>query len=306
MTAVPLDVDAHGGADRSFSNWNLWNGGRCSRQAASTANSTLPDLVNSALITSTAVSDWGGTLEVEGRVKNQGGSTTTAPFEIEIYVNSIRGYNKYAVPVGLVTIPSGLAAGQSVPYDTSITLPTAPIPDVSSDGGTLYVNAVVNPTQSVAESNYHNNEDLGPPYDSAPVAIQTPTPANLVGTTLAVTPTDPTWGSTITVTAQITNQSSGASPQTRALLSITPQGLTYGGSTSFGIGSLAVPALAAYQTVNLVQSFTLPAVSAIDGRRLHQLWTDDDPGRRLSHQQSLPPPARSRDRPRPDSAHDHD
>ncbi len=186
--------------------------------SASTANSTLPDLVNSALITSTAVSDWGGTLEVEGRVKNQGGSTTTAPFEIEIYVNSIRGYNKYAVPVGLVTIPSGLAAGQSVPYDTSITLPTAPIPDVSSDGGTLYVNAVVNPTQSVAESNYHNNEDLGPPYDSAPVAIQTPTPANLVGTTLAVTPTDPTWGSTITVTAQITNQSSGASPQTRAVI----------------------------------------------------------------------------------------
>ena len=55
----------------------------------------------------------------------------------------------------------------------------------------------------------------------------------------SVTPTDPTWGSTITVTAQITNQSSGSSPQTRALLSLTPQGLTYGGSTSFGIGNFS-------------------------------------------------------------------
>jgi CARDB len=229
--------------------------------SAAAASPTLPDLVNSALITSTSVLDWGGSLEVEGRVKNQGGSTTTAPFQIEIYVDSIRGINKYAVPIGMVTIPAGLAPGQSEPYDTSVTLPTSPIPNVGSSGGTLYVNAAVNPTHALAESNYHNNEDLGPPYDSVAELIQTPTPANLVGTTLAVSPTDASWGNSITVTAQVTNQSSGASPQTRALLSITPQGLTYGGSTTFGIGSIAVPPLAAYQTVNLVQTFTLPAVA---------------------------------------------
>lgn len=192
--------------------------------SASAASSTLPDLVNSALVTTASVSDWGGSLEVEGRVKNQGGSTTTAPFQIEIYVDSIRGLNKYAVPIGVVTIPAGLAPGQSVPYDTSVTLPTSPIPNVSSSGGTLYVNAVVNPSHSLEESNYHNNEDLGPPYDSVAELIQTPTPANLIGTTLAVTPTDPTWGSTITVTAQITNQSSGSSPQTRAYCQSRPRG----------------------------------------------------------------------------------
>jgi CARDB len=229
--------------------------------SASAASSTLPDLVNSALVTSTSVSDWNGTLEVEGRVKNQGGGTTTAPFQIEIYASSIRGINKYAVPLALVSIPAGLAPGQSVPYDTSVTLPSSPIPNVSSNGGTVYVNAVVNAAHAVAESNYHNNEDLGPPYDSVAELIQAPIPASLVGTTLAVTPTNPTWGSTITVTAQVTNQSSGASPQTRALLSITPQGLTYGGSTSFGIGSLAIPPLSGFQTVNLVQTFTLPAVA---------------------------------------------
>ena len=139
-------------------------------------------------------------------------------------------------------------------------IPSTPIPDVSSTGGTLYINVVVNPAHTVVESNYHNDEDLGPPYDSVPVLIQPATPASLVGTTLVVTPTDPTWGSTITVTAQVTNQSSGSAPQTRALLSLSPQGLSYGGSTTVGIGNIIVPPLGPYQTVNLVQNITLPAV----------------------------------------------
>jgi len=230
------------------------------RRELLTANSSLPDLVNSSLVTSTSVSDWNENIEVEGRVKNQGGSTTTAPFEITIYASDVRGINRYAVPLAEVEIPAGLAPGASVPYDSSVTLPATPIPNVSSSGGTLYITVAVNPGHTVAESNYHNNEDLGPPYDTAPVLIEAATPASLVGTTLAVTPTDPTWGSTITVTAQITNQSSGTSPQTRALLALTPQGLSYGGSTTFGIGNIIVPPLGPYQTVNLVQNITLPAV----------------------------------------------
>ena len=118
----------------------------------------------------------------------------------------------------------------------------------------------MNPTESAPESNYTNNKDLGPPYDSARVLIEAPTPADLVGTTLAVTPTDPTWGSTITVTAQITNESSGASPQTEAIISLTPDGLTYGDPTTVGIGTITVPPMTAYETVNLVQTITLPAV----------------------------------------------
>jgi CARDB len=228
--------------------------------ASASANSTLPDLVNSSLISAPTVSDWGQTLEVEGRVKNQGGGTTTAPFQITIYASPIRGEDRYAVPIGEVQIPAGLTPGEVVPYQTSVVIPSAPIPDVSSSGGTLYINAVVNPAHTVQESNYHNNEDLGPPYDSDAVLIQAPTPASLVGTTLVVSPTDPTWGNTITVTAQVTNQSAGSSPQTRALLSLTPQGLTYGGSTTVGIGSIIVPPLGPYQTVNLVQNVTLPAV----------------------------------------------
>ena len=51
------------------------------RRALMAANGTLPDLVNSALTTSISVADWSNTVEVQGRVTNQGGSATTAPLD---------------------------------------------------------------------------------------------------------------------------------------------------------------------------------------------------------------------------------
>ncbi len=226
-------------------------------------SSSLPDLVNSSLITSTSVSDWNESVEVEGLVKNQGLTTTTAPFEVALYASPVKGLDKYSLQIGQVMIPAGLTPGQSVPYQTTVQLPSTPIPYVSSSGGTLFITAVVNPTRTVAESNYKNDEDVGPPYDAAPILIQAPIPADLVGTTFAVTPTTATWGSTITVTAQITNQSAGPSPQTRALIALTPQGLNYGATTTVGIGNIEVPPLGAYQTINLVQNITLPAVAPV-------------------------------------------
>jgi hypothetical protein len=222
----------------------------------------LPDLVNASLITPNNVADWGNSVEIEGQVKNQGDATTTSSFEIAFYASPVRGIDKYSVPLGSVTIPAGLAPGTYVPYTTSVQLPNTPIPDVSSTGGTVYVTAVVNATRTVAESNYHNDEDLGPPYDTTPVMIVAPKPADLEGTTLAVssTSTTVTWGSSITVTAQITNDGAGASPQTIALLSLTPQGLNYNGTTTVGIGTITVPPLSSYQTINLVQNITLPSI----------------------------------------------
>jgi hypothetical protein len=223
----------------------------------------LPDLVNSSLVTSTTVSDWQGNLEVEGVITNQGQSMTPASVQVDLYASPIRGIDRYSVLIGQVMIPGGLAPGQSIPYQTSVNLPKTPIPMVKSSGGTVYIDAVVNPDHSVAESNYRNNEDIGPPHDAAPVLIQPAAPSKLVGTTLAVTPAAPTWGSTITVTAQITNQGAGASPRTRALLALTPQGLNYGGTTTVAIGNIVVPPLAPYQTVNLVQNITLPTVAPV-------------------------------------------
>jgi hypothetical protein len=223
----------------------------------------LPDLVNSALAVSSNVSDWGQSVQVNGRVTNQGGAATTAPLQVGLYASSVRGINKYSVPIGQVTIPAGLAPGQSVPYQTPVSIPTTPIPDVSGNGGTLYITAWVNPGRTVAEANYHNDRDIGPPYDVAPVSIQPPQPANLVGTTLAVSSPTTTWGSTVTVTAQVTNKGAGSSPQTTAVLSLTPQGLNYGDSTTVGIGTITIPPLGPYQTYNLTQNVTLPAVEPL-------------------------------------------
>jgi hypothetical protein len=224
------------------------------------AASTLPDLVNASLSTANTSADWGDTVGIVGQLKNQGSGTTTAPFQVAIYASPVRGIDKYSVQIGEVTIPAGLGAGQYVPFTDSVQLPETPLPDVSSQGGTVYITTVVNPTKSVIESNYRNNEDLGPPYDAVAVTVVPPKQANLVGTTLAVDNATPTWGSQITVTAQVTNEGSGSSPQTRALLSLTPQGVNYDDGATVGIGDIIVPPLAPYQSVNLVQTLTLPTV----------------------------------------------
>jgi hypothetical protein len=220
--------------------------------------SDLPDLVNTALSLSTNVADWGNSIQVMGQIKNQGDVATNAPFVVGLYASAVRGINKYSAPIGQVTIPAGLAPGQVAPYNTTVSIPDTPIPDVNGNGGTLYVAAWVNPNQMIAESNYRNDRDLGPPYDTAPVIIQAPQPADLVGTTLAVNTPTTIWGSTITVTAQVTNEGTGSSPQTIALLSLTPQGLNYGDSTTVGIGTITIPPLGPSQTYNVVQNITLP------------------------------------------------
>src|SRR5262249_40661598 len=76
----------------------------------------LPDLVNSALTVSSNVSDWGNSVEVEGRVTNQGSAATTAPLQVGLYASAVRGINKYSVPIGQVTIPAGLGPRQPGPY----------------------------------------------------------------------------------------------------------------------------------------------------------------------------------------------
>jgi hypothetical protein len=201
-----------------------------SRASLHPSSVALPDLVSSAVTLSTSVADWGTNVNVIGKITNQGGAAVTAPVEVQLYASPYAGVGRYSVPVGTVTIPAGLAAW-------------------------------VNPQKTITESNYRNDKDLGVPYAAAELVIEAPNPASLSSTTLAVSNTSPTWGSTITVTTQITNNGTGSSPQTRALISLTPQGIGFGTWSSVGIGNIEVPPLAPSQTVNLVQNITLPAVA---------------------------------------------
>ena len=111
--------------------------GDCSRQAQRQRNSTLPDLVNSSLITSTSVSDWSGNLEVDGQGQEPGRRHDHRTLSRSRSMpRPIRGINKYSVPIGQVMIPAGLAPGAVRPLSRLRSIiPSTPIPNVSSTGG---------------------------------------------------------------------------------------------------------------------------------------------------------------------------
>ena len=221
------------------------------------AASSLPDLAGASLVT-VHQADWGDPVAVQGTIVNQGGTTVTVPFEVELYASPSIAIGRYAVPLGSVTIPAGLAPAQSVPFSTSVTLPTTPLPGVATNG-IVYIDMKIDPTDSVDQSNRRTDSGLGAPYESSYITITPPEPAVLQGSTLAVSAPTTTWGSTITVTAQVQNNGAGASPPTQALLALTPTGTLPEWPNDVSIGTLNVPAIPPYQSVNLVQTITLPA-----------------------------------------------
>ncbi len=66
------------------------------------------------------------------------------------------------------------------------------------------------------------------------------------------------------MTAQISNTSYGDAPATRAQVVLTPAGVTPGTGSDVTIGSIAVPAIAAWQTTNVEQTITLPVDTSPD------------------------------------------
>ena len=226
-----------------------------------TAVPPLADLAGSSLVT-IHNADWGNTVAVQGTIINQGGSTVTVPFDVAIYASPSIAIGRYAVPIGDVTIPAGLLPGQSVPFNTSVKLPATPLPGVSNTG-IVYVDMKIDPTGAVPQSNRRTDSGLGVPYESSYITITPNQPSSLQGSTLAVSSPTTTWGSTITVTAQVRNAGAGASPATRALLALTPTGTVPTWPNNVTIGYLNVPPIPAYQTVNLVQNITLPSALPI-------------------------------------------
>ena len=176
--------------------------------------------------------------------------------------------------LGTVTIPANLAAGASTSFSQTVTLPPTPISGLPAGSKPLlglgssepnpipkvYISLWINPSQSVPESNYRNNLDLGRGIDTSVVTITPAQPSNPVGTAVGVSPSVITWGSTITIASQIENQAQGNAPATQALVELTPVGVAVGGFNSVQIGVLNVPPIAAWQTVNVAQAITLPAL----------------------------------------------
>jgi hypothetical protein len=104
-----------------------------------------------------------------------------------------------------------------------------------------------------------NNEGIAKGVDTSVVTIAQKTPANLIGTSLGIAPGSVSWGDAITVTAQVKNDAAGEAPATRARIVLTRGEATPGGPDDVTIGNVAIPAVAPYQSVNVVETIRLPA-----------------------------------------------
>ena len=223
------------------------------------ARAALPDLVNSLLSTPSSLY-WGNTFDAVGQVKNQGTAPVTQSFNVELFASSTPTIGPTSVPLGMVTIPGGLAAGQSTTYDQTVALPQTPIPGFdATTNQAIYINAWVDPNRVIPESNRNNNYDLGAGLDTTAITITPPQPSLLQGTSFAVSSNTAQWGGPISVTAQVQNNAQGNAPATTARVILTPAGSLPGGPNDLTIGTISVPAIAAWQNANLQQTFILPS-----------------------------------------------
>lgn len=212
-----------------------------------------PDIILSGFASETNT-DWGQPIHVSGDILNRGNGAVNAPFKVGIYASSGKSIGPGSVYLGYLNVPSGLAPGQSYHFDQTFNMSPSPVPGVGSSQ-TVYLGVRVDNDKQIVESNEANNDN----GKAAQLHINAAVPANLVATSFNVTPNAVTWGDSLSVTAQIKNQSVGDAPATRARIVLTPAGATPGGNADVTVASIAVPAIPSYQAANITQAITLPA-----------------------------------------------
>jgi hypothetical protein len=228
------------------------------RQLLSAQN--LPDLVGDGFVASVHNLDWGDSLTVAGKILNQGKAAVNKSFNVEIIASTTPTIQPGSgFVLGTFSVPAGLGPNQIASYNEKVTLPPTPIPGFS--GNPVYITSYVSPGRQVTETNYRNNYSIGMNYDTTTVAITPQQPSQLTGTGFSVNPNATAWGQQVTVSAQIVNNAQGNAPATRAAIELTPLGVTPGTGQDVTLGYISIPAVPAWQTTNVVQTFTLPATA---------------------------------------------
>ena len=222
-----------------------------------TATPSLPDITGVTLATDSKLY-WGDAFHATGTVINQGTAATTVPFNVGIYASTTQAIGSGAVLLGEATIPAGLAPGAKASFDQVLYLPTTSLPTDASGG--IYISTRIDPEQSLSDSNTTDKTGVGLGIDSSRVTIATHGPAQLVGTSLAVSPAQSAWGSTIQLTAQIRNTGQGNAPPTRAAVVLTPSNSSPGSPGDVTLEYINIPELAAGQSTTITQSLILPSI----------------------------------------------
>ena len=229
------------------------------RRLLAAAATDLPDLVSVALSANPAA-DWGDMIEVKGSIANGGMAPVPPGAVAAIYASGTNVIGPGSVLLATIPITAGLKPGSAMAFDQTVSMPVSPISGMDNNSTKLWIGTRIDPTNAIPEQNEFNNEGVGPGVDQAVVTITPLRPSNLVGTSFGVSASSTTWGSTLSVTGQVTNNAQGDAPATRARIVLTPNGLVPGGANDVTVGSIDVPAIPAFGAVNVVRQISLPAI----------------------------------------------
>ncbi len=222
-----------------------------------TAVPNVPDLRPAAFSTVQNL-QWGETFHATGEIVNAGAGTTAKPFLVSIYASPTPGPSQYDVLLGQITVPAGLSSGMTSSFNQLLSLPAAPI-DGMSQWANIYIGDQIDPSGVIKEASTALTTLAGPGLDFNAVTIAPQQPASLAATSLTAFPAQPTWGTAVQITAQITNNGLGDAPPTRARVVLTPAGAPVGGTYDVTVDNLNVPAIPAGKSVTVTQSVMLPA-----------------------------------------------
>ena len=218
---------------------------------------TLPDLL-ATHFSAGGNFDWDQLIHVQGTIANQGGGPTTVASQADVYISATPTIGPNAVKIGSIEIPAGLGTGQTVAIDQQLRLPATAVPNVGTDG-LVYVELQIDPNNVVAEQNKVNNVGQGQGYDTSVIYIVPQRSSALRTSAFGLSTANAAWGGNFNVSAQVTNNAAGDAPATRARVVLTPDGITPGTGSDFTLGDVPVPAVSAYNTVNVVQQISLPS-----------------------------------------------
>ena len=236
------------------------------------ASSAKADLLATQFSTVHAAS-WGNQIAATGTIANRGKTGNKAPVEVDIYASSkptLTDPDAVTQLLGIVYVPANLAPKANYNFNQLITLPANSSTTTNTAATqTIYLTLRVDPNNTANEASLADKQSRGVGVDTSPVVVSQQMPADLEGNALSVSPISTSvpgvysWGDSFNVTEQIRNAGQGNAPATRARIVLTPAGSTPGAYNDVTIGTINVPALPAFQTTNVVQPVTLPAIEPL-------------------------------------------
>lgn len=226
--------------------------------SSATPNTGQPDLVAVRFMAQSNL-DWDQEFTAQIGVMNQGKGTTDKPFTIDVYASPTMSLTQGAVKVGSVDVPAGLKPGEAFQFERRLSTPQVPIVDMAKSPS-YYLLLHVDSKNEIAESNESNNVNRGlQGVDVSMVTVTPRQPSDLQAAGLAVSPGQLQWGGKLRVDAAVQNKGAGQAPPTNAWVVLSPANDTTPFSTSsYTIGTVAIPAINGNQSVQVSQEIRLP------------------------------------------------